>query len=691
LWHDLGKFQPEFQRRLQGEKVSVEHSGAGAAHAMAAHQSGALPLAFVIAGHHAGLANLIKSSPGNPTPLTERLALNEALARRLSAAVPDSILSHPLPSLPPFLDPILGQHEQKNRVEFWIRFLFSALTDADYLDTEHALDPHRSGLRPQPLDPGTLLPLIETAIAKKRIDAPLTELQNARNEVADACRAAADMPPGLFSLTAPTGTGKTLASMLFALRHAALQGLRRVIVVLPYTSIIEQNAAAYRDVFGEKTVLEHHTNLDPDKELSRKGEELTAEHRLASENWDAPIIVTTTVQFFESLFANRTSRCRKLHNIARSVVILDEVQSLPPNFLVTILDALKQLTAHYGCTIALSTATPPSLVARANFSYGLPQVTEIIPDPAALARTLRRVTYHWPQTPEPSGWEEVAALMAGHPRSLAVVHLRNDARILTGILRSLKPDEPVYHLSASMCAAHRSNVLADVRLQLKSGDPCRLVSTQLIEAGVEIDFPVLFRAMAGLDSIVQAAGRCNREGNLPSGAVHIFNAPTQPPPGVLRRGLETMRALLAAKGADADISDPDTCIEYFRAFYSVTLRDTLGIQAERAELNFATVAEMFHLIEDECTASIVVKYGDSEDRLKSLERAGPSRATLRRLQPFIVQIYPNALHRLTAAGALDEVFPGVFRLLDPFHHIYDEDFGLDLKGVISPDVGSMII
>ena len=256
----------------------------------------------------------------------------------------------------------------------------------------------------------------------------------------------------------------------------------------------------------------------------------------------------TTVQFFESLFANRTSRCRKLHNIASSVVILDEVQSLPPDFLVTILDGLKQLTAHYGCTVVLSTATSPALVARPGFTIGLPQVTEIIPDPAALSHTLRRVTYHWPDTSEPQTWEAMAARIAEHPRALAVVHLRNDARLLSESFRALLPDEPVYHLSAAMCAAHRSIVLAGVRASLrKKEQPCRLVSTQLIEAGVDIDFPILYRAMAGLDSIVQAAGRCNREGKLAHGAVYVFQPPSQPPPGVLRRGLETMRGSLRQK------------------------------------------------------------------------------------------------------------------------------------------------
>ncbi len=697
LWHDLGKFQPEFQRRLRGDQISVEHSGAGAAHAFAEHGARATPLAFVIAGHHAGLANMQRSGEGAPSPLTERLASNKQLAQDLAAVAPAAILHRPIPPTPAFLEG--GSRDDLSlRMEFWTRFLFSSLTDADYLDTERALDPGRASIRPQGFDCGSLLPLIEAAIASKGIGRPQSPLQDAREMVVSACRDAAASQPGLFSLTAPTGSGKTLSSMLFAIRHAALHkeehGLRRVIVVLPYTSIIEQNAQVYRDVFGDGLVLEHHSNLDPQKEIERKGQETTAKHALASENWDAPVIVTTTVQFFESLFANRTSRCRKLHNIARSVIILDEVQSLPPDFLFTILDALKQLTAHYGCSIVLSTATPPALVARPAFPAGLPDVTEIIPDPTQLAHTLRRVTYQWPEGTAPESWDSLANRIVEHPRALAVVHLRNDARLLAERIMALRPDQPVYHLSAAMCAKHRSDVLRRVRTQLHSGHPCRLVSTQLIEAGVDIDFPILFRAMAGLDSIVQASGRCNREGDPTLGAVHIFQAPTEPPPGILRRGLETMRALLAARGTNLDPSDPAICTEYFRAFYHLTARDAKGIQADRIGFNFATVASKFRLIDDQCTASIVVHYDDSDDRLRQLERnERPLRERLRGLQPFTVSIYPQALARLKAVAAIGEIIPGseIFRLLPPFYHLYSEQYGLVLGQDIIPDPASLVI
>jgi len=695
LWHDLGKFQPEFQRRLRGERISVDHSGAGASYAYEQHGASALPLAFAIAGHHAGLANLQVSKDGAPAPLIERLDSNRSVAQHLVPVVPTEILGHSLPARPAFLQG--GNKEaQFLRCEFWTRFLFSCLTDADYLDTEQALDPRRASSRPVGVDLGELEALIEATIVQRR--RPGSPLQEARDAVVDACRLAAKSKPGLFSLTAPTGAGKTLASMLFAIHHAALNteehGLRRVIVVLPYTSIIEQNAQVYREVFGERAVLEHHCNLDPERDVERKGQELTEIHSLASENWDAPLIVTTTVQFFESLFANRPSRCRKLHNIARSVIILDEVQSLPPEFLLTIIDALKELTARYGCTVVLSTATPPALAARPSFPAGLPDPTTIIPDPSLLARDLRRVHYHWPDQPGPESWDALANRIAAYPRALAIVHLRDDARLLAEKLSALRSDEPVYHLSAAMCAKHRSDVLSEVRATLRSQQSCRLVSTQLIEAGVDIDFPVLFRAMAGLDSIVQAAGRCNREGDPTPGDVFIFQPATEPPPGVLRRGLETMRLLLAAKGINLDPSDPATCEEYFRAFYQITVRDRHGIQAERQDFNFAAVASKFHLIDDGYTINLVVPYLGSKEQLREAERKDhPLRERLRALQPYTVRIYPLAFSRLKSAGAVGEVFPEseVYRLLPGFYHVYDEHFGFFLGPDIIPDPARYII
>lgn len=682
LWHDMGKYQPEFQRRLRGERISVEHSGAGAAYAVSRHASMALPLAFVIAGHHAGLANLERSDAGGPRPLSSRIEENRLLAARLADVIPPALTRRQIPPLPGFLSGSSRvQEERKRGAEFWIRFLFSALADADYLDTEAALDPERASARVGTQELAPLADRLEQALLEKASQARPSPVNDVRRKIAEACLQAAQKHPGIFSLTAPTGSGKTLASMRFALHHALRHGLRRIIVVLPYTSIIEQNAAVYRDVFGPETVLEHHSNLDEEARGERDGREVTGRHRLASENWDAAIIVTTTVQFLESLFSNRPSRCRKLHNIARSVIVLDEVQSLPPEFLITILDALKTLSRDYGCSILTSTATPPALVARQSFPHGFSNMEEILPDAGELARSLRRVRFHWPAEDRSILWEELAQQVCQHPRALAVVHLRSDAKELARTMRSRDADTPVFHLSAAMCPVHRSIVLNHVRNFLAEGKPCRLVSTQLIEAGVDIDFPVVFRAVAGLDSIVQAAGRCNREGQLEEGQVYLFHAPTQPPSGVLRKGIEAIKLLRAARGAMLDFADPGLCQEYFRVLYSTSVSDTHAIQANRAELNFYTVAREFRLIEDGATATVIAPYGENARELVlQMEREGPAQATLRALQPYTVRVYPRTLQALLDLGAAVEVTPGIYSLPRHYEHLYDKDFGLLTDG-----------
>ena len=687
LWHDLGKFQVQFQRRLAGERIAVEHSGVGAA--LAARRR-LTPIAFLIAGHHAGLANSVETLPGGPKPLKERVAENQALLDSLLSSIPQEVLDMKAPEGPAFLkelrisDRATGD-DAKRRLEFWVRFMFSGLADADYLDTEAFLEPGKAKVRGGYQSLPLLWPLLEAELARKADGLSAADralpINQARSAVAEACRAAAESPTGLFSLTAPTGAGKTLAAMLFALKHATHNGQRRVIVVLPYTSIIEQNANVYRAVFGWENLIEHHSNYDPPPT------EDTTRYQLATENWEAPIIVTTTVQFFESLFANRPSRCRKLHNIVKSVVVLDEVQTLPPGVLLAVLDALNELVTSYGCSVLLSTATPPALAARPGLPQGLSNVREIIPDAGSLARRLKRVSYHWPISE--TTWVALAGRICSHPRALAVVHRRADARLLATLVRELRAEDPVFHLSALMCPAHRSAVLAEVREVLASDHPCRLVSTQLIEAGVDIDFPVLYRALAGLDSIVQAAGRCNREGSVAEGHVYVFRAPSLPPQGVLRRGFEVMNTMLAADAA-LDPSDPALCHDYFREFYFANSLDEHGIQPARAQLNFATVAKEFRIIEDECTKSVIVPYRDAQGRIDNVRRF-VTREGIRSLQPYSVRIYPPSFAQLLQAGALDEICDGLFAIALPFAHLYDETLGLLLDTELTPNPASLVV
>ncbi len=686
LWHDLGKFRQAFQEYIRGDRDRAEHSIVGALLARAREESPADPawlaVAFVIAGHHGGLPNL--RADGARKPLVDRLDDQQSLLADTLPAVPVELREHPLPPLPARLATLprkrTARDEFLRSFELWIRFLFSALVDADFLDTEKFYRGDERALHTAGFDDvATLRARLDAHVNAKSAAAEPTEVNALRAEVLAACRSAADEPPGLFSLTVPTGGGKTLSAMAFALRHAERHQLRRVIAVIPFTSIIEQNAAVYRQALGERHVIEHHSNLDPEKESRR--------NKLASENWDAPVIVTTNVQFFESLFGNRPSRCRKLHNIARSVVLLDEVQTLPTQFQMTILAALRELTAHYGCSVVLSTATQPAFkYQEEDFRHGLRDVREIVRDPQELAGRLERFHVDWPAVDgEPVAWPDLAAELTSRQRVLAIVHQRRDARELAELL----PEEGRFHLSALMCAAHRSRVLGEVEEALKRNAPCRLVSTQLVEAGVDIDFPVVYRALGGLDSLTQAGGRCNREGSPDKGRMVVFRAPTEPPPGTPSKGLATMEMLLR-NYEKIDLSDPALVTEYFRMLFETIQPDGKGIEAERRQRNFENVARKFRLIDD-YSMPVVVPYGDAAKRLERLRVDGPGREALRAVQPYVVNVARWQLERLVAAQAVELVHDAVFALNVAYGKLYDKRFGLILDGEILANPERLIV
>lgn len=698
LWHDVGKYQREFQQRLRGSGLPVEHSGVGAALAHMRDKSNGLALALTIAGHHAGLANPIESGPGFPSPLMKRLQQNNKVLQGLLPIIPSEIQNHPVPVLPQRLrlDPRFDQstEEMKRTTELWIRFVFSALVDADRLNTEAFVEPSRSFLRGKFSAIKELREALDTFVERKS-DAKQNKgsaaVNAARISVLRQCREAAKCEPGLFSLTAPTGSGKTLSSMSFALRHAERWGLRRIIVVIPYTSIIEQNAKEYGDALGDHNVVEHHSNLDPEQQKREKGEEFTARLDLAAENWDAPVIVTTTVQFFESLFSNNPSRCRKLHNIADSVIILDEVQTLPPGFLLSITDILGELSLHYGCSVVLSTATPPALAGRESFPQGLRNVRPIVADSDALNAQLQRVEYSWPDIDStPRNWPSLASEMSEHSQVLTIVHRRQDARLLAQELVKIVSYDSVFHLSALMCPLHRSDVLAQIKARLAEGTQCRLISTQLIEAGVDVDLRVVYRCLGGVDSIVQAGGRCNREGRFESGTVFVFRAPTSPPPGTPRRALQVTESLLREYSGQLNLMAIETFDKYFRMLYAAEDLDIHKIQAQRQGFNFASVGRDFKLIEDGYSVPIVVPYGESLDRLVSIRRNGPTRESLRGIQRFIVNIYRDAFSHLRQAGAVEEVSENVFTLAGPFHRQYDPVYGLLIDEKLTADPEALI-
>jgi CRISPR-associated endonuclease/helicase Cas3 len=652
LWHDAGKYQKAFQdyiRKAPDAHVNerVDHSSVGA---VIAREWRAPMVAFAVAGHHGGLKNALD--------VANRLAAKQGLladARR--NGLPKWLEESQVPLPPSWL-------VDQRSMSLWTRMIFSALVDADFLDTEsfYAQGKFRDvGNQPSLTE---LRSRLDEYLLRKSLDAPPTPMNLMRGRVLRSCREAAVLSPGVFSLTVPTGGGKTLASLAFALEHAIQHGLPRVIVVIPFTSIIEQTANAYRLALGDDAVVEHHSNLDPDKE--------TPLNRLSSENWDARVVVTTSVQFFESLYANRTSRCRKLHRIANSVVVFDEVQTFPVNLLSAVKHVLEQMTRHYGMTALLCTATQPAILSG---------VREVIPDAAAeFAVVAGRYEVLLPGSEEPTSWESLANEIRGLDQVLAIVHRRDDAQRLTELC-----GDDVFHLSARMCGAHRSEILFKVKERLRQGATCRLVATQLVEAGVDIDFPEVFRAFAGADSLAQAAGRCNREGKG-QGRLHVFFAPTKPPKGILRTGEAVAR--LMWKAGSLDLTSPATFEQYFKRLYASAELDSRSVMAAELEQRFADVADAFRMI-PEIGEPVVAPFGDSARNVETIRRDGISRLGMRRLQRFLVNLYPQEIAALNRAGALERV-ADAFWVVVPGFRIYDEHWGFGWKDQLVPEPEDLI-
>jgi CRISPR-associated endonuclease/helicase Cas3 len=677
MLHDFGKYRDEFQSYLRGERgssVETQHSIYGAAWALEPHQQ--LGTVVAVAGHHAGLHDLtdVQSAASKPHVLTALPELERRVESELGELpVPPGIPAHVATDL---------------SAEFYTRLLFSCLVDADRLDT--AGWPVKSA-EDVPLDAQLLLRQVEAERRRKHTanhESPLAEL---RNRVFDACLQAGSQPQGFFSLTVPTGGGKTLSAMAFALAHARTHGLRRVIVVIPYLSIIEQNAAEYRRVLGEDVVLENHSSVKPRDDAS---EEEKSRVELVSENWDAPVIVTTSVQFLESLFAASPSRCRKLHRIARSVVIFDEVQTLPAHLLQPTFSVFRELAKNYGVSFVFSSATQPAFRRSAALPDGFAadELRELAPEPPELFRRLRRVNYHLPRGKETLDWPELADLLAASPQVLCVVNLtRHAATLWEELTKRLSADARPIHLSAAMCSQHRLDLIKSIRERLREGQPCRVVSTQLIEAGVDVDFPVVWRAMGPLDSIVQVAGRCNREGRLAAGSMHVFR-PADPkylPPGVYRAAADQAAISLAGLGDNASESlatDSGLFAHYFDSLYQVVNTDyaqrgETSIQEDRALLRFREVARKAKVIDDSGQPVIVAsdthgrKFAaplieEIRNRQLAPGQSRFTRADLRRLQRFMVNVHSHKFQQLEGMKQIRPLLPNLelYVLEDGFYH-----------------------
>lgn len=685
-WHDLGKYRPRFQNyirkvsgfefeadaHISGEAGKAPHSTAGAVRACDRFGIPGRVLAYLVAGHHAGLADWFGG-------LRERLnqpAARDELDEALATQPPQHILD--AGNFTPDLSEIPGG---KAGFALWVRMLFSALVDADFLDTEAYMDADKAARRVSWPALTDLSVRFDAHMNKFKEEADPTPVNVIRADILRQCRAASALQPGLFSLTVPTGGGKTLSGMAFALDHARRYGKRRIIHVIPYTSIIEQTADIFQRIFGG-AVIEHHSNVESDPNQE------TAASRLACENWDAPIIVTTNVQFFESLFAARTSRCRKLHNLVDSVVILDEAQLLPPEFLQPILDVLNLLSRHYGVTVVLATATQPALSTTAYFDArrsmnGLDDVREIIEEPDSLYASLERVRVRLPADHNATvTWDALAQKLGVHDSVLAVVNTRKHARDLWREM-----PQGTLHLSALMCGAHRSQLIGEIKQRLADAVPTRVISTQLVEAGVDVDFPVVYRAMAGLDSIAQASGRCNREGRLAQGEVVVFNPPSRSPPGHLRKAEDASRAVLG--NSEEPVLARERFSEYFRRLYYASDLDAKGIVrmltvgGRDLDVEFRKAADAFRLIDDEDSVPIVVRYrcpdsADDMDLLKILRRDGPKRWLMRKLQRYTVNLHRRQAEALIAQGDIEELVPGLYGQISDW--LYDPVLGLNPDG-----------
>jgi CRISPR-associated endonuclease/helicase Cas3 len=687
LWHDLGKCSTEFQQMLYtavtGQSADVQsprrvdHSTAGGRHAANVWPDVGKLLAYTIVGHHAGLPDGKNSSR---VDLADRLDPKRDIpdiSDQCSAILEtDRKLSIPA---------TFARGRVGFQLAFFIRMLYSCLVDADFLDTEQFLDPDRATLRE---NRPVLADLEEPLFSRLRQFNPDSDINQKRANILQGCIKAASKAPGLFTLTVPTGGGKTLSSLAFAVRHGLIHNKDRIIYVIPFTSIIEQNAAIFRSILGDEAVLEHHSTYEHEgKDADEQNHSIQAKrHRMACENWDAPLIVTTNVQFFDSLFANRSSKCRKLHNVANSVIILDEAQMLPEWYLRPCLETIRELAANYGCTVVLCTATQPALTESSAFPYGLPasSVTEIMATPQELHVALKRVRL---KTIGRISDSRLAEHISEQDRILCIVNTRQHAYDLFKLIREL-PE--AFHLSARMCPAHRSEVLNQIRESLKNDQPCRVVATQLVEAGVDLDFPVVFREMAGLDAIAQAAGRCNRNAKLERGEIWVFLPEDGRIPGLFRR---------AAGAADSvlrrfqDPFAPEAITDYFRQVYWIAgdeldkkqILAALECGAAAGDFPFRQVAEKFRLIESDMVPVIVPWDKKAEKFVKSLEYAEFPGSVLRRLQHYTVQIYPHEFAQLHTTGTIQMIqdrYPALISLV-PF---YRQDCGLNIaEEALSPE------
>ena len=709
LWHDLGKYRPAFQKHIKkssgydpNASISSEydanknHASTGAMYAVKSMEKPfGRALAYMIAGHHAGLPDYTHAEARGRS-LDEALQDKHFLQEALNEHIPNRLLTGAVPKT-------LLPMSSFDDIHCWIRMVFSALVDADFLDTEAFMQPDRAKARVAcHHDMSTLLEHFNAYMSKLTANTRSGSVNKMRDEVLHQARNKACGVPGIYTMSVPTGGGKTLSSLAFALEHACLRDKRRVIYAIPYTSIIEQTANIFKNVFAllDDVVLEHHSNVEPEEK-----QEITTT-RLAAENWDIPVVVTTTVQLFESLFAAKPSRCRKLHNLVNSVIVLDETQLLPPGNLNPIRHMIELLAKHYGVTFLLTTATPTP-TAGFDDAFGKQLLkgigsSEIVDHPQRYYQQLRRVEYKIPEDFYcRQSWDEIAEKIREHTTVLAIVNKRDDARALFTALN----DENAFHLSALMCPIHRHRVISRIKERLNTGRAVRVISTQLVEAGVDFDFPIVFRAVSGIDSIIQAAGRCNREGKLigrngkPAlGQVNVFVPPSESPPGLLSHAFQTAASLL--KGNQDNIDTPAFIHKYFEHLHALVgefdsncVLPLLQKDADSLNIQFRTAAQKFQMIEEGQTYTLFVDYGEDESERKTvgkmlriLENGEIDRWLVRKLQPYSISLYNYQKPELLNSGVIRQTESGYYIISGG--GVYDDILGFQVmeQGVSSGGV-----
>lgn len=713
--HDLGKGFPEWQRYIRESSfTSINHSEAGAQYSFSKLNPDdpvAKIIPYLISGHHAGLPDYNIGEGNN----LKKIISIKSYEHLFSIPELQQILSFPFPKTKPFGKNDLSKDKPQELFDYfhlWIRMLYSCLVDADFLDTESFMTPEKTLIREKQYDSlENLKKKFDEFMFEKTSKSKTSKINTIRTSILKSCKEKGKLSHGFYSLNVPTGGGKTLSSMAFALEHAIANNKKRIIMTIPYTSIIEQTAKVYKYgtdddkeievfkesgkcLFGEENVLEHHCNFNFDRKDESK---ILEKQKLATENWDAPIIVTTNVQLFESLFNAHSSSCRKLHNLVDSVIILDEVQMLPPEYLKSILSILKGLVKCFGVSVVLCTATQPALegtIGSDTASFEGIQKNEIIPiieNPTELAEQLKRVEINTEYSKEKfSDWQGLADKLCEFEQVLCIVQTRKNCRDL----HSLMPKGTI-HLSALMCAEERSDVIAEIKEKLRLGLPIRVISTQLVECGVDIDFPVVFRSMAGMDSIAQSAGRCNREGKFEKGTVYLFESPCKTPLGLIRKGANVTRDLLEKYNYQLQLR-PELYKEYFKHFYkSINNFDepefekTMLSGKNKVEFQFRTLSKNYHLINNDFQETIYIRYcslrtgKNNASLIERLCSGDVDKKLFRQLSRYTVNLPLKEIQELEKSGRIVQPLEGVFVQSIEDDKLYQAGLGLVADSVQS--------